>query len=579
MKKKTIILGIIIFVIFSIMAFLIIFCYANRERKTLTQPYSTSNKCNEDDGYCVYKYDEKEYFVLNKGYNSEYDIEYFDINTSDIKNTKEFSYLTYAEYGDFCEKYGITKKYNNEDSNYIIYFYSAEIANSIDAKLGNVKYENDKTTLYIWDKVNYNGDIIADDGTRKAYVIIVPTNIEVSDYEVKPIIHKIEYNKIAKLNPLDGYTYSIDDNKKLALQDHINSNDSRLNEIINKSLDELGNKHTIKVDTYIDNFDTHLISYMDLVNSVFKIQTGTKALHYIGYADDMRLLYVNYGGDYYSYDYTYIDRSIMLYDVFAEFGNNFLQNIDKYEISLNEDNDDYIIESNLNSYNDAKYYINKKTYLIDKIITENRTNKFSYTSDNILIPDDIDTDGYPITVDKPIIYIYPDKKINVNVKLGHSDLLTVSYPQYNNGWNVIASPNGNLKDVISNKNYYGLYYEAKNHKTSMKKDGFIIEGKDTISFLEEKLDILGLNEREINEFIIYWLPKLENNKYNYIRFETLEEIESYMPIEITPKPDTVIRIIMDYKPLKERIQVEEQKLTPQKRVGYSVVEWGGSEIK
>ena len=47
------------------------------------------------------------------------------------------------------------------------------------------------------------------------------------------------------------------------------------------------------------------------------------------------------------------------------------------------------------------------------------------------------------------------------------------------------------------------------------KTGFVVEGKDTIKFLEEKLKQLGLTDKEADEFIIYWLPKLENNKYNY----------------------------------------------------------------
>lgn len=579
MKKKTIFIGIILLVIFSIVTLWMIFGYANRKRETHQEPYLTNDKCKEDDGYCIYKYDGNEYLVLNKGYSGEYDIEYFNINTNDIRNAKEFSYLTYTEYSGFCEKYDIPKKYNKEDSNYIVYFYSAEIANSINAKLGDVKYENNKATLYIWDKVNYNGGIIEDDGTKKAYIIVIPTNNNISDYEIKPLIHKTEYNKTAKLNPLDGYSFSVEDNKKLALQVHINSNNSKLNEIINKSLDELSKEHTIKVDTYIDSFDTHLISYMDLINSVFKIQAGTKALHYIGYANDMKLLYVSYGEDYYSYDYTYVDRSIMLFDIFSEFGNNFLQNIDKYETILNEDNENYIIESKLNSYNDATYYINKKTYLIDKVTTENRTNKFSYTDDNVLIPDDIDTNGYPLTVDKPIIYIYPKEETKVNIKLLNSSLLTTSYPKYNDSWNVIAQPDGMLKDIETNRNYYGLYYEGKRHNVTMKNDGFVVKGDETIKFLEEKLEILGLNEREINEFIIYWLPRLENNRYNYIRFETIEEIENYMPLEITPKPDTIIRIVMDFKPLNEKIKIKEQKLLSQNRVGYTVVEWGGSEIK
>ena len=109
-------------------------------------------------------------------------------------------------------------------------------------------------------------------------------------------------------------------------------------------------------------------------------------------------------------------------------------------------------------------------------------------------------------------------------------------------------------------------------------EGFVIEGKDTINFLEEKLKYLGLNDREINEFIIYWIDKLENNKYNYIRFRCTEEVNNYMPLEFSEKPDTLIRIIMDYKPLNEKINVKEQELESTIRNGFTVVEWGGRKL-
>ena len=88
----------------------------------------------------------------------------------------------------------------------------------------------------------------------------------------------------------------------------------------------------------------------------------------------------------------------------------------------------------------------------------------------------------------------------------------------------------------------------------------IVKGEDALSFLEEKLEILGLNYKEQEEFIIYWLPKLDSNKYNYIRFETLEEQNNNMPLLITPKPDTLIRINMEYMPLDEKIDIKEQQL-------------------
>ena len=110
-------------------------------------------------------------------------------------------------------------------------------------------------------------------------------------------------------------------------------------------------------------------------------------------------------------------------------------------------------------------------------------------------------------------------------------------------------------------------------------EGFIVKGEDTIKSLEEKLEVLGLNEREAEEFIVYWLPKLESNKYNFIRFQTEEEINNNMPLEITPKPDTIIRILMEFKGLEEPIQIKEQKLITPQRTGFTVVEWGGTEIK
>ena len=63
------------------------------------------------------------------------------------------------------------------------------------------------------------------------------------------------------------------------------------------------------------------------------------------------------------------------------------------------------------------------------------------------------------------------------------------------------------------------------------------------------------------------------------RFATEEEINENMPLEINPKPDTIIRILMTYKGLDEPIDVEEQKLITPERNGFVVVEWGGTEIK
>lgn len=180
---------------------------------------------------------------------------------------------------------------------------------------------------------------------------------------------------------------------------------------------------------------------------------------------------------------------------------------------------------------------------------------------------------------KPIIYLYPQAETEVTVKVGNPQNLTHTYPKYENEWKVLAKPNGDLKDLKTGRNLYALYWEGINTVKPNMDEGFIVKGEDTIKFLEEKLEVLGLNEREAEEFIVYWLPKLESNKYNFIRFQTEEEINNNMPLEITPKPDTIIRIVMEFKGLEEPIQIKEQKLITPQRTGFTVVEWGGTEIK
>ena len=191
-------------------------------------------------------------------------------------------------------------------------------------------------------------------------------------------------------------------------------------------------------------------------------------------------------------------------------------------------------------------------------------------------------DSTTSTIAKPIIYIYPEEETEVNVKLNNDDKITCIYPEYDseNGWNVLAKPDGNLQDLNTGRNLYALYYESDAiEKAKVEEDGFVVKGEDIAKFLEEKLEILGLNEREAEEFIVYWLPRLEENEYNYIRFETMEEIDNNMILDITPKPDSLIRVIMTYKPLKKPIDIKEQILTSPKREGYTVVEWGATEIE
>ncbi len=178
------------------------------------------------------------------------------------------------------------------------------------------------------------------------------------------------------------------------------------------------------------------------------------------------------------------------------------------------------------------------------------------------------------TAAKPIIYLYPEETTELSVTLGKPENVTCSYPNYENSWNVVANSDGSLIDTNTGRNLYALYWEGINKNKVNFDEGFVVKSEDTIKFLEDKLAILGLNERESEEFIVYWLPRLQENNYNLIRFASMDEINEIMPLNFSVQPDSIIRVLMQYKKIDKPIEIEEQQLTTPERKGFVAVEWG-----
>ena len=178
-------------------------------------------------------------------------------------------------------------------------------------------------------------------------------------------------------------------------------------------------------------------------------------------------------------------------------------------------------------------------------------------------------------ISKPILYFYPEKDINVKVTFDDPSVLETTYPKYNNGWEVTAKKDGSLYDK-KGKYYYALYWDEEKTHTTDFKEGFYVTKDNAIDFLEEKLSYIGLNDKEINEFIMYWLPILEKNKKSLVYFELTEERNTYSKININPKPDSMLRIVIHIKKVNKKTKIKEEKLVPFERRGFTIVEWGGT---
>ena len=180
---------------------------------------------------------------------------------------------------------------------------------------------------------------------------------------------------------------------------------------------------------------------------------------------------------------------------------------------------------------------------------------------------------------KPIIYLYPEKSMNITVNINFKEgEFTAVYPKFNekdNTWKVAGNPGGDI--MLNNKMYPYLYYECDSYISQETNEGFIVEDKNAAEFLEEKLKILGLNDKEMAEFITYWLPILLKNKLSLCTFQT-QKFFDHIKLNVTPKPDTLIRVFLTIKKIDSVTEVKEQKLENVERKGFTVVEWGGSSF-
>ena len=151
--------------------------------------------------------------------------------------------------------------------------------------------------------------------------------------------------------------------------------------------------------------------------------------------------------------------------------------------------------------------------------------------------------------DKPVLYLYPEKDMDVKITFENEKALKTTYPKYNKEWNVHVKSDGSITDN-DGRGYYALYWDEANNLKEEFKTGFYVKSDDSIKFLEEKLNEIGLTEREAND-----------------------------KLNIEPRPDSMLRMEIVIKKVNKKVNVKEQKIEHFDRVGFSVVEWGGTIIK
>lgn len=237
----------------------------------------------------------------------------------------------------------------------------------------------------------------------------------------------------------------------------------------------------------------------------------------------------------------------------------------KYTISVNKK--DYLVFKKDGFYSQKIKIIRQKT--LDVILKM------------IPVLPEIPNSNDNIIVEKPVIYLYPTQKTEITLQLDFKGKLLTTLPKYDKEWQVTAYPDGKILDKKSNRYYTSLFWDGainfpQEHYDY--KSGFEVSKNNLNDFLIEKLECLGLNTFETNDFIQYWLPILEKNETNFIHFLVNEDYNSISKNIVNPKPETEIRIFLEFYNLENKTNLPEQIFKKSTRKGFTLIEWGGADV-
>ncbi|MBL7111944.1 MAG: hypothetical protein ISS19_08390 [Bacteroidales bacterium] len=188
----------------------------------------------------------------------------------------------------------------------------------------------------------------------------------------------------------------------------------------------------------------------------------------------------------------------------------------------------------------------------------------------------ISTDYLTPLLAEPIIYLYDDSGKEYFINLDNKVEVVSSIPEIKSGWNVKGLASGAMMLTRSGKEYEYLFWEGFAGFIPRLNTGFVVSREEVPEFFDEKLFELGLIDNEIEDFKEAWMKEFENDPYYLISFYDRQIIDKIAPLDLDPQPETIIRVLMDYKPLGELVNVTEPDLgtTPERR-GTTLVEWGG----
>jgi hypothetical protein len=172
---------------------------------------------------------------------------------------------------------------------------------------------------------------------------------------------------------------------------------------------------------------------------------------------------------------------------------------------------------------------------------------------------------------KPNIYLYPEATMDILVRIvfPQSGFITDSVPDYEGSWDITVEPSG-----LIDGQYDYLFYESYQPDQGQYSYGWVIKQEALQDFFRENMAATGFNTKEINDFVDYWIPQLNEYQYYAIYPQYNEQLDSMIRLEFSQQPDNLIRLIYAIRGLDRDYILPEPKIPNFKREGFVVTEWG-----
>ena len=100
--------------------------------------------------------------------------------------------------------------------------------------------------------------------------------------------------------------------------------------------------------------------------------------------------------------------------------------------------------------------------------------------------------------------------------------------------------------------------------------------KDQIS---KVLKQIGFNEKEIGDFVEYWIPRLQTKPYYFVTLIPENVINEKEKLTFSKQPDTLIRTRVIFEGLDYPVSVSPLSSIPSHaRSGFVATDWGGTIV-